>query len=971
MADEKPTGVHQYSLTLNLFPNSGHHFAFLPFQDEFLQQNAPIAEACKNENLPWQHIQNYRFIRFRYGSKDLKRGLWVAVESNLGRQSRGWVLEPERSIAKDEAKENSNASHVATPYAFTQSAQIPVSGLQEIILEIDGNDDSGSVKINLSIVWLRPIADPIDVDLIVDFGNTRTVALALEHNQAADESLSAICQPIRFLNRWEEYSPFRLENDPSAIIDSWFVLQEPLFANLEPNSRENNSESLLLVKDLTWGDVSEGLFRLTQVRRPVSVTLRVPQMFVEMSPALFGRGAAAILTGLDLRRGGNFFMSSPKRYLWDTDPVGNLGQTGTTEWTMNLNRWHPLFKDVEADRSALPKLAGVVLRFIDESGRDWTLGDDGNGTPPNEENDPARRPFPDPDAPRYPRSEGITWNALTILEAAYRQITSPHWRELLGQRDVPRRLRDVLVTFPPGWTRREVDLYRSKWQKAVDIFALTHFEDRNLVTLKTGPGHRPMLRMDLDEAVASQLPFVYGEIRRMNNQGENWLALVGRGRGANARARILNIDIGGGTTDFAIVEYHDRLAGPGVNLSAELLFRDSSTVAGDFLVKRIIEAVLLPAIGDRIKGNSEMRRRFEQLLRCEKRNDRGLWNRITLLVFIPIVRWWLGNLVVDRYNNPTTNNVYQPSEMFGSEGSTVRAGIIGEDTDPKAENFKQSFNYLCESNGLLSFMLPYDEPLHYSVPRLRQCVVEVFDFLFQSLAKLVEAFDCDLVLVNGKPSELPPIRQLLEMHVPLLPHRMIFMKGTDVGRWYPLSTDGVIADAKTVTAAGAALYLAIHNGLMGKWKVEPTVSPYLLQRNYWGLMPEEAVRDFGAIILTPEQDENICELMILSRIGRRLLPSESRPEPVYQLLWKDRARFRGNTGNVLEPLNVTLRRITVEPSQDGHPGQENLEIIGVEGAFNGQSVSLNDVELKLCSMDSEEYWMEKGTFDIEWPEELA
>ena len=39
----------------------------------------------------------------------------------------------------------------------------------------------------------------------------------------------------------------------------------------------------------------------------------------------------------------------------------------------------------------------------------------------------------------------------------------------------------VTVTFPPGWTAQELEAYRRKWQKALDIFTLTHFSDRRLV----------------------------------------------------------------------------------------------------------------------------------------------------------------------------------------------------------------------------------------------------------------------------------------------------------------------------------------------------------------------------------------------------------------------------------------------------------------------------------------------------------
>jgi hypothetical protein len=126
-------------------------------------------------------------------------------------------------------------------------------------------------------------------------------------------------------------------------------------------------------------------------------------------------------------------------------------------------------------------------------------------------------------------------------------------------------------------------------------------------------------------------------------------------------------------------------------------------------------------------------------------------------------------------------------------------------------------------------------PLDYSLDILKACVVETFAELFRSLAKAVDAFDCDLVLISGKPSELPPLRPLLEEALPLMPHRIIFAKDTHVGAWYPLSTAGKIDDAKTTAVAGAALNQAIRSNLIHQWKIERLVSPHLPKRNYWGL----------------------------------------------------------------------------------------------------------------------------------------
>jgi hypothetical protein len=462
----------------------------------------------------------------------------------------------------------------------------------------------------------------------------------------------------------------------------------------------------------------------------------------------------------------------------------------------------------------LPKLAGTVLRFLNQDGRDWSLGNNEEEPPPNERANAAARPVPNPDQPAFPRGDALTWAALTVLETAYRNIMSADWRRALGQPFVKRRLRSITVTFPPGWTGQELAAYRRKWQKAVDIFSLAHLHRRQLISNK---GDRPLLLMDLDEAVASQLPLVYNEIKRLGNEGENWIELVGRGRGTDAKAHIMNIDIGGGTTDVAIIEYSDEFAGPGVQLLSNLLYRDSSTIAGDALVRRAIEAVLLPALARGFDARELAA--FDNLLSSIK-SAVASWRRINRQIFIPIIYRWLQDLARGRYQQPETGVAPTPQEILGTTGDK----LIPE------------FKSFCSRVGFPDTVLNPSAPLNYDQQKLSVCITETFSELFHSLAKAVDAFDCDLVFISGKPSELPPLRPLLEESLPLLPHRIVFAKDTHVGSWYPLSTDGRINDAKTATVAGAALNQAIRNGLIPHWKIKRRVSPHLPKRRLLNLL---------------------------------------------------------------------------------------------------------------------------------------
>ena len=155
-------------------------------------------------------------------------------------------------------------------------------------------------------------------------------------------------------------------------------------------------------------------------------------------------------------------------------------------------------------------------------------------------------------------------------------------------------------------------MFRSKWEKARDIFAMSRMEDPKLAYEQC---NLPKVALELDEAVAPQLAIVFSEMHHMRDYGENWIELYGRQRGDKETVRVMTIDIGGGTTDTSVVEYSDELPGVGVDLVANLMFKDSTTIAGDRLVKDIVERVMLPQLGAKFKGDKQQKDLFERFFK--------------------------------------------------------------------------------------------------------------------------------------------------------------------------------------------------------------------------------------------------------------------------------------------------------------------------------------------------------------------
>ncbi len=918
-----------------VFPNTGHHYSFVPIAKEVLSKTPKIKQLCDQGKQGWRPL-NYPWIRGRFASKDGAPGLWVAIESNMGTIKRGSIFEPRREVPTGD-REN------PTPYASTDVTRLPKGEhIVEIKMPVDGVTTE---VVSFQVVWKEPAAvEPINVDLVIDFGNTRSVVLALEDVASQGGKLSAVCRPIRFMKQGWDYQELKGEDrakDTSQIIDSWFVLHETMFSDSEPPAPGFNPVTEIEEEQTT---VKGGLLKSDTIQKRYFATARVPQMFVELSPVVMGDAARDILATINLKDGGNYSLSSPKRYAWDRDPVG---RDGVSCWTMVLNRWNPESRSIHR----LPQLGGSMFRFLPLDGRDdWNISN-----PPNEEQEQARRPRARPEQATYSRGDTMIWAALHILELSYRQITSEEWSSG-NQGFIPRRLRRILVTYPSGWSEPEKDAYQSRWQRAIDIFSLSRLMSRKQVV---EGGDTPELIMDLDEAVASQLPFVYSEIKRMGDIGENWINLVGRGDSEKeAKVRLMTIDIGGGTTDIAVVQYGDSLQGEGVNLNAELLFRDSASTAGDAIVKEIIEKVLLPSIGGRFRDDEIKAEQFENFFLSHDTSDelKAKWSRITKLVLVPIVRQWLQDLAKGTYGDPDTGLGWSPDRILGSEGRLVDADALDE------------LNLFARESSLGEDVLQDSESIGFFPEHVADCVKWILRPVIQSLAKYVCAFDVDLVTLSGKPSELPQVRELLEELLPIECHRIIQAKNFMAGDWYPMSSDNRINDAKTVTAVGAALYQAVRNGKIDGWKINRSTQPPAKASghfdNYWVAMPKRGNRSRTTPYFTSGPDETVddLEIMIGTKIGRMRF-REAKPEQVYRFRWTEGGKPKD--GAINQILKVTLQRFYENPSDE----IEQLRLVKVESSGSGEHREYEigvDVELQPCTLDDEEFWLDSGKFEVMW-----
>ncbi len=858
-----------------------------------------------------------KYLRYRFGicrhGEEVINGLWLAVETNLGTVDRGWPYD-ETLPSPDEEEHFKKHGDPQQPYYDKDDTS--VQGDAPKTVDILGR------RLTLNFRWSDVLkATPIDVDLIIDFGNSRTAVLVLEYAKGKPGNFAQNCRPLSLKPSFYSLLPKQTRVD-DAIVSSRFVLKSPEFRAFDPDSKTSSEKVVSITatrykKHQVMPSLLDRIKGKDVVEKLDMVERRIPHMFVKLSPVCLGDDMEELIHGSTplgaeserrMQLGELLQQSSAKRYFWDSE-------LSPQAWSCVPNYGDDIFGP-DKGLGRLSLLSGLMLRFQPENGMIW--GDEPElpcAWPV------VRRPVTSPASPRYPRRNTLTWSVLAIMETAHRQINDLNWTQQAGAFH-RRAIRNVIATFPSGWTSTEISHYRAKWMEAIRIFQAS-----NLAS-----GEPPIqLQMRMDEAVASQLPLIYSSIDRLSAQsmGENWIAINGRASGGNLpKLRVMNLDIGGGTSDVSIVEYQDKKEGVSVELDAKVLFKDSSTVAGDRLVKAIIEKIVLPKLAD----TPEQFARFGEYLVGEK-NVNETSGRVSVLTgsLLPMAIFLLSRRCSGKWN----------------EGSI---------TFTPFEAGAKNFEILTEKLGL-GFVDP-NRPMVVDAADFDRQLEEIFGKFVRSLAKYAASFDVDMLMVCGKPSEQPAITALIQRMVPVPSERILFTRGFKAGTWYPFKEgeDAAIADAKSVTCVGAALERAMNLNIIQGWKIN--VHNESGNRNIWGEMPKAGPR-FGTRIMRENEDLSAeVDLQTGARIGRKMFDANSCfPEPVYRLDWKDSSQ-----GSVTA-VKAVFQRLTPSGEVKSET-TDGLELVSVTDAETGADL-MGQVILKLYPVGEHSlHWQDTGMLEI-------
>ena len=832
------------------------------------------------------------------------------------------------------------------------------------LLDLGGTPVEGLPPIELTLRAATATAgEAKPVHMVVDFGNSRTGALLLE--VTGEVAQTAEMMPFELRNRYH-LDAFNDEGEEESRPSSrWFSSKtrwctSPFLPPMETTKTEYQREA------------KKGLLGTKQITVEKERTVR-PDLFNDFSMSRLGKEVDDVSQVMHAEGDFRLGVSSPKRYLWAHDESWLEGAF----WYMA----DPHDRAASSDFAA--KLEGPMLRFLHEDDRDMLLEKSSL-----EEDDYAQET---PVKPRHaPRSLMVT-AIYELLCQAYAHVNSPAYRSRTGDAARTREVRSLSMTFPSGMYQEELERFEQQTQKAVEIFAQTVGRHQSA---------KPEVTFSIDEASAVHLTYIWSELSMLGQDPRLWFSTLARVHSPEAKGsapaeadgtdasesstetgsmpagrrrsrvrirrpgggvasdvaasstddpkkdqelRIACIDIGGGTSDLMIAKY---TYAPGMDdsIQGQTLHTDGISIAGDQLVKRLLEKIIVPQFADAIGMEDED---VLLLFGPEVPKNRGFGSRRIS---------WINRLLV-----PLAEAYLQ----MAVDGVTDEA-ISHTDAELVDPAVLESLNRICTKlRGTGYYNLDQDLGLTFDPVEFEEIVYEVFDdLLFDFCSRIVE-YEADIVLLAGQPTKLSYLQKMIQLYVPLPASRIIPMFNHYAGNWYPYQdtkghSPGLIVDPKSAVVVGAGIEFLARNGMLPQFKFQMQGKQHE-NTYYWGVMTESTttIRE-DRVLFDPTGEDTRDEwtefTTIAQRvvIGRKMSPDEdAQASPIYVI--------KMDTGNRIGQTEMTVRIRRVRSDEEN---EERLEIESLTGTVAGEPAVLGEnVHFNWRTLADERYYLDTGGLD--------
>ena len=468
--------------------------------------------------------------------------------------------------------------------------------------------------------------------------------------------------------------------------------------------------------------------------------------------------------------------------------------------------------------------------------------------------------------PRFARSSMMMFLFMELIQQALITINSPAVRETRKYTDRPRRLANIIFTVPPGMPNVEKSIYNTWGRAAVEVMwdilgwkdFYQEYPDYSQQTQKTKKREllkpinnfrcNPDVKCEWDEATCSQLVYIYNEIKHnFAYDAQLFFESMGKRRKKLSLAlkddlenkdpyslRVATIDIGGGTTDLSVTSFVLANSGASTNrIIPKQEITDGFNVGGDNVLQSIVTKVVLKKIAETIlkdKPDISGREDVFRGLFGQKSIDMRVQN--LKVQFIRQVAMPIAYAIL---------SMYEKKDLHDEGFISVDIGSLfkGKHTDKKMNQNEQDDQYKDpQHQSIAPNEAPNEEVLKFFADEIKERfsidvnvldliliiphsaidkeILSVLGHTLDSMGELIYAYDCDVLILTGRPSCWNAIiRHIYEM-VSINPNRVIPMRRYKVGSWYRFADEnGIIEDPKTTVVMGAVLCQLAENSLEG------------------------------------------------------------------------------------------------------------------------------------------------------------
>jgi hypothetical protein len=808
--------------------------------------------------------------------------------------------------------------------------------------------------------------NPVDVSLVIDVGNSRITGVLVETVPQRETKLTD-CYPLRIRDLT---SPSHVYAEP---FDTSLEFVEPFFGPPE------------------WSFASDSRGHRNSFKWPSTVRV--------------GREAARLAANSKEEMGPTG-MSSPKRYLWDTRPQ-ILG------WYFNnVFNYHNSLHELPAVAHGSFVLninsAGIPLSYFNRRDRQDIRR---LKLPPEigehlSSEDSSMVAF----NANYSRSSLMMFLLAELVAQALSCVNSPMVRDARENSNLPRRLRKIILTVPTAMPLAEQNIFKTWARLAVESVWVSLGWWRDFFEKKDGPMDKkdgdksentafqlsPEVRCEWYESTCTQLVWLYNELhKKFHNNATELFTLLGKkrslsflpGQGAASREsdslRIASIDVGGGTTDISIITY--SILNPGAATPHILPyqdFRDGFNVAGDDIMREVIRSEFVKSLEKAAldKGVYDAENIFT-----------GLFTDTVAMGVQDNVRAQklLRSQFVSHVATPVALHIlrlYEETDFIG--GAVEREVRLRDILQPEGEKalgwLANILSYVEEplrQNGWKDFQL-LDFSFKVDMRMVDRSVGFVINQILVDMGEIVSQYDCDLLILTGRPSRWPAIMRVPYERNFLPVDRVVHMHKYRVNSEYPFVNHNRIEDPKTSVVVGAIILSLAEGSLSGITVDAENFTPQPINR-YLGMLYDNGKLD--------NNDQNVWFTNTEVQEGREILQSRTisfnantavgfrqlscdrwTTTRLYSLEFRDSAAVEKAKGNL--PYQVELafemkQSTDLEDDTRSAASKAKSLLQRTEGTLKvssvtdrrGGQVNKSDVTVRLQTLRSDSgYWLDTG-----------